>query len=256
MKGLAQRGQFIEDRGLAAWPDGTVSGRYRFRHALYQEVLYERLGSGRRMRCHRAIGARLEAGYGAQAAQIAATLAMHFERGRRPRRAVQYRQQAAAENALRRHAYPEAIATSPRGWRCWPPSRDPGAGQQELDLQMALGPALMATKGHAAPEVEQTYARARALCAQVGETPQLFPTLRGLWRFYRNRGHCQRRGSWGNSSCGWRSGSRANALLEAHEALGTTLFYLGEYAAARTHLEQGIALTDPAQQRPWRSAMA
>ena len=40
----------------------------------------------------------------------------------------------------------------------------------------------------AAPEVEQTYARARALCQQVGETPQLFPTLRGLWRFYRNRG--------------------------------------------------------------------
>ena len=42
-EGLAQRGQFIEDRGLAAWPDGTVSGRYGFRHALYQEVLYRRL---------------------------------------------------------------------------------------------------------------------------------------------------------------------------------------------------------------------
>jgi len=38
-------------------------------------------------------------------------------------------------------------------------------------------------------------------------------------------------------------------LLEAHEMLGGTLFYLGEYAAAQTHLEQGIALTDPATQR-------
>jgi predicted ATPase len=38
-------------------------------------------------------------------------------------------------------------------------------------------------------------------------------------------------------------------LLEAHEALGDTLFYLGEYAAARTHLEQGSALIDPAVQR-------
>ena len=37
--------------------------------------------------------------------------------------------------------------------------------------------------------------------------------------------------------------------LEAHDALGSTLFYLGEYAAARTHLEQGIALIDPAAQR-------
>src|SRR5262249_24503563 len=33
---LARQGQFLEDRGLAAWPDGTVSGRYGFRHALYQ----------------------------------------------------------------------------------------------------------------------------------------------------------------------------------------------------------------------------
>ena len=38
-------------------------------------------------------------------------------------------------------------------------------------------------------------------------------------------------------------------LLEAHDALGHTLLHLGEYAAARTHLEQGIALTDPAAQR-------
>jgi predicted ATPase len=28
-----------------------------------------------------------------------------------------------------------------------------------------------------------------------------------------------------------------------------TLFYLGDYAAARAHLEQGIALTDPTTQR-------
>jgi hypothetical protein len=41
------------------------------------------------------------------------------------------------------------------------------------------------------PEVEQTYARARALCAQAGDTPQLFPTLGGLWRFYASRGAFQ-----------------------------------------------------------------
>ena len=90
----------------------------------------------------------------------------------------------------------ELLATLPET-----PARD----QQELDLQLALGPALMATKGFTAPEVEQTYARARALCAQVGETPQLFPTLWGLWRFYRTGERYGRRGSWGNSSSGWRS---------------------------------------------------
>ena len=36
-------------------------------------------------------------------------------------------------------------------------------------------------------------------------------------------------------------------LQEAHQKLGTTLFYLGELASARLHLEQGIALYDPQQ---------
>jgi hypothetical protein len=69
---LARRGQFIADVGLAEWPDGTVSGRYSFRHALYREVLYRRIGSGRRVQLHRAVGVRLEVGYGAQASQLAA----------------------------------------------------------------------------------------------------------------------------------------------------------------------------------------
>ena len=41
------------------------------------------------------------------------------------------------------------------------------------------------------PEVEQTYTRARALCQQVGETPQLIPTLRGLTLLYElGQGFC------------------------------------------------------------------
>ena len=34
--GLARQGQFLEADGAEAWPDGTVAGRYRFRHALDQ----------------------------------------------------------------------------------------------------------------------------------------------------------------------------------------------------------------------------
>src|SRR5262249_27730070 len=40
------------------------------------------------------------------------------------------------------------------------------------------------TKGIAAPEVERAYTQARALCQQVGETPELVPVLYGLWRYY------------------------------------------------------------------------
>jgi predicted ATPase len=126
----------------------------------------------------------------------------------------------------------------------------PARAQQELDLQTALGPTLMAIKGYGAPEVEQTYARARELCRQVGETPRLFPTLRGLWRFYHSRGILLTARELGEQL--YRLAQRDEAptpRLEAHAALGHTLFILGEYATARTHLEQSIALTDPTAQQ-------
>jgi predicted ATPase len=252
-EGLAKRGQFIEDRGLAAWPDGTVSGWYSFRHALYQEVLYGRIGSGRRMRCHRAIGMRLEGAYGAQVAQIAAVLAMHFECGCDPARAVRYRQQV-ADTALGRYAYPEAISHLTLGLALLATLPEtPARAQQELDLQLALGPALMATKGPWAPEVEQTYARAPALCTQVGETPQLFPMLRGLWSFYLNRGTLQTARELGEQLLRLAQGAAApTSLPEAHTALGTTLFYVGEYVPALTHIEQGFTRTDFTAQRALR----
>jgi hypothetical protein len=56
--------------------------------------------------------------------------------------------------------------------------------QQELDLWITLGPAYKATKGYAAPEVEETYARARELGKQLGETPKLLLVLLGLRGVY------------------------------------------------------------------------
>jgi predicted ATPase len=98
--------------------------------------------------------------------------------------------------------------------------------------------------------VEQTYARAQALCQQIGETPQLFPTLRGLCRFYRNWGVLPTARVLGEQLYRLvQRDAEPIPLLEAHEVLGDTLFYLGDYAAARTHLEQGSALIDPAVQR-------
>jgi predicted ATPase len=169
--GLAQRGQFLVASGLETWPDGTVTERYGWQHTMYQEVVYARVPEGRRLRLHRRIGARQETGYGAQAYTHAAELALHFQRGQDARRAVQYLGQA-AENAAQRQAPHEVIAllTTALGLLATLPET-PARAQQELALQLALGPALSAAKGPAAPEVEQTYARAQALCQQVGEPP-------------------------------------------------------------------------------------
>jgi DNA-binding winged helix-turn-helix (wHTH) protein/predicted ATPase len=246
---LARRGQFLRVCGTDPWPDGTVASRYGFLHALYRETLYERVPVGRRVRWHQQIGRRLEAGYEPQARERAAELAEHFVRGRDPVRAVKYLYYA-GEQAGQRSAHQEALQHLTQGLALLATLPEtPARLQQELDMQLALGPVLIATKGYAAPEVEQTYARARVLCEQVSATPQFFPTLLGLLWFYQNRGALPMARELGEQLN--RLAQRAGALaprLEAHAELGGTLFYLGEYTAAWSHLEQGIALTEPAAQ--------
>jgi DNA-binding winged helix-turn-helix (wHTH) protein/predicted ATPase len=249
-EGLARQQHWLRAIDCDVWPDGTVAGHYAFLHALYHSVVSQRVTAARHLHLHRRIGEAKEAAYGPRASEIAAELAVHFTHGRDYHRAVQYLQQA-GDNAMRRWAYQEAIAFLTRGLEFLETQPEtPARVQQELDLQLALGPALMAARGWAVPEAEQTYARARMLCAQVQKTPQLFPTLQGLWRFYRSRGDLSTALKLGEEL--YRLAQREAAptyLLEAHDALGQTWFYLGEYATAWQHFVQGIPLIAPAVQR-------
>jgi len=109
---------------------------------------------------------------------------------------------------------------------------------------------LMATKGFGAPEVQHAYARARELCQQVGEAAPLFPVLRGLSTFYIVRAETQTAHELASELLRLAEGAQDPAMLvEAHSMLGTTAFYLGEIATARTHLERAEALYDPQQHR-------
>jgi hypothetical protein len=106
-------------------------------------------------------------------------------------RAVPYWQRA-GQHAIERSAYLEAIAHLTKGLEVLATLPDtPERTRHDLDLQLALGPALMIIKGWAAPEVAQVYNQARALCQQVGDTPQPFPVLWGLWLFDIGRGEVQ-----------------------------------------------------------------
>jgi predicted ATPase len=242
-EGLARRGQWLRSCGYSVWPDGTVSARYGFIHALYQQAIYNRVPAARRLRLHRRIGEQLEAGYGEQARDLAAELAVHFEQGREYQRAVHYCQQA-AENALRRYAYREVITLLSKGLTLLQRLPEtPERLQQELAVQTTLGPALIATKGMAAPEVEQTYTRARELCQQAGETPQLLQVLFGSWQFYLVRGELHIARELGERYLNLAQRQRDSAaLLVAYWALGVTLFYLGEFAPDQDHTERSLAL--------------
>ncbi|MDX1815460.1 MAG: AAA family ATPase, partial [Thermodesulfobacteriota bacterium] len=172
---LSRRGQFVRSLGSETWHDGTVSVRYGFLHALHQEGLYNRIPAGQKMRWHRRIGLRLEAGYSGKAREIAVELAEHFVRGRDATRAVRYLQQA-GEIARQRSAYQEAIAHLSRGLEVLGTLPD-GAerARKEVDLQATLGLTYMAARGYATPEVGAAYERARELCKQLDDPSLLGP---------------------------------------------------------------------------------
>ncbi len=247
---LARRRQFVRALSAAEWPDKTVTTRYAFLHAVYHELLYERVPAAQRAQWHRRIGERGVLAYGARAGEIATELAMHFERGRDYPQAVQYLHQA-GQTAMRRAAHQEALTLLSKGLELLTPLPDtPARTQQELDVRITLGPALLAVKGPTAPEVESAYTRARELCQQLGETPQLFRVLFGLRTFYHIGGQFPTARELGAQLLALaRRGQQPELLVEAHRALGATVFHLGELASAQAHLEQGIALYDPQYHR-------
>jgi predicted ATPase/DNA-binding winged helix-turn-helix (wHTH) protein len=242
---LARRGQFLRTSGERTWPDGTVAGCYSFVHALYQQVLYQRVSAAQRVRLHQRIGARLEAGHGPQASAIAAELAMHFERGWDAQRAVQYLRQA-GQRSMERSAYVEAVAHLTRGLEVLQTLPDtPERSQRKLDLLTALAMVLSVTKGEAAPELEPVLTRAAVLAQQVGEPSQRFAVLFKLWSFRNVRVESQAAQTVAAQLLALAQRQHDPALLlGAYHALGITLGNLGALASARTYHEQGIALSD------------
>ena len=134
-------------RGAGRMAGRTVSGSYQFRHALYQQVVYDRIAAAVACGCIAASASEWRPGR--RGGRGAAELAVHFEQGRDYARAVHYLRQA-GENALRRSTHPEAVALLTQGLALLAqPPKTPARVQQELDLQLALGPALIATRGQA-----------------------------------------------------------------------------------------------------------
>src|SRR5262245_5059626 len=138
--------------------------RYLFKHALVQETAYQSLLKSRRQQLHQQVARVLEEQFRQTVATQPELVAHHYTEAGLIAQAIPYWQQA-GERAAQRSAYVEAISHLTQGLELLQPLPDsPERTQQELTLQIALGGALMAIKGYAAPEVGHAYARARELC--------------------------------------------------------------------------------------------
>ena len=245
---LAGQGVMIAEAGVAEWPDGSLTGRYRFLHALYRHVLYHGVSAARRVRLHRAIGLREEAGFGAGAAERAAQLAMHFTRGREPLRALGYHELAVAA-ALDRQAAHEAVAQCGAALDALARVPEaPRAGERALGLVITRATLLMATSGYAAADTVRDFARARALCAELSEGPDVYPVLRGLLSYHQVRGELADAVELGETllrHAGQAPHDRA-LRVQAHYGHGTTLFHVGTLVESTAHLETALREADPA----------
>ena len=245
---LAGRRQYLRDEGEMTWPDGTISTCLTFIHDLYREIAYERIPPNRRIRWHGQIGMRLEAAYGEHATTIAVELAEHFVQAREEQRAMPYLLDAARQ-ALQRSAYEETMIHLDQGFTLL--QRLPETSERnehELQLQMVLGPLLMVTKGYGEPEVATVYGRARELCQQTGEAPQMFPVLWGLWQCANAGADHHTARELGEQMLMMARQSEAPAQwLIAHHVLWMTMFNQGEFIEAYEHIQHLLRLYDPEQ---------
>lgn len=177
---LARTGALVHGTGNVEWPDGTFMARYRFTHEMYREVLYDRLGPASRTRVHLALATRLAAGYRPRTAQVAADLALHFERGRDYPAAVAQIVDAAT-TALARSAYPEARRYAQHGLDLLPKiSCSAERAHLELGLCRIEVVAAAATWGWRDPLAPERCRRLLHLAVESGDAPAQVAALLGL----------------------------------------------------------------------------
>jgi class 3 adenylate cyclase/predicted ATPase len=232
--------ELIFRRGVP--PDAT----YAFKHALVQDTAYQSLLKSKRKQFHAQIARSLEEHFLSAVNSEPELLAHHYTQAELPLQAISY-WLSAGRKASERCSDLEAVAHLTRGLELVEHLPDPRErAVQELDLRIALGPALMNTKGSAAPEVAAVYERAEELCREVGSPEQAFPVLWGLWFQHQTSGLLRI------------AGKLADELIKVAEELPDTVYQLqgrhaawtthcvaGEFAVAQRHVQQGLALYDP-----------
>jgi predicted ATPase/class 3 adenylate cyclase len=242
--GLGQlvEAELVFQRGL------VPQTRYRFKHALIQEAAYDSLVKRRRQAMHAQVARGLEAHFQELVETQPEVLAHHYTAAGLNEPAVRYWQRA-GQRAIERSAHLEAVSHFTTGIELLTTLPEtPERTQHAVTIRIALGAALQVTKGHAAPEVEHAYTRARELCQQVGETPELVPVLFGLWRFYVVRPQLHTAREIGDTLLRLAQHAHDPVLaVVAHYALGYTWHCLGALSTARLHLEAGIARYAPDQ---------
>ena len=239
---LAQllRAELIFRRGTP--PDAE----YTFKHALVQDAAYGTLLRAQRQQLHSRITTTLERQFPEIAEAQPERMAQHCAEAGLVAKAVAYCLEA-GELAVARGLMTEAVVQLQKGLDLLADLPDGAARhEQELELQLLFGRALMAAKGYGAPELGETLARARQLGEQLDRPEQLAPVMCGQWVFRSVRGelvqaeqHTRevRHFAETRNDAAWKCLGQVIS--------GDVSLWLGKFADARTYLEGALSLWDP-----------
>jgi predicted ATPase len=224
--------------------------RYVFKHALIQDAAYQSLLKRTRQQYHQQVARLLEERFPETVATHPELVAHHYHEAGCTEEAIIYSQKA-GQIAVGRSAnveaethFNKALALLPQ----LPETRE--RHERELEIQMALGPVLVGTRGFADQEVDHAYARAGELCQLLQVNVHLPLILRGREVFHYVHGELNKAREFAKQLLDLAERQQDPALLVGgYHALGQTLFSLGELIAAKEAVEQGIALFDPQQHR-------
>jgi adenylate cyclase len=238
---------FVKRGNEYEFPDLTLTLHYQFVHGLYQNALYASLQPTRRAALSLRVARALVA-HGEHTGGSAAQLGVLFEAGRDFASSARY-YYLAARHSVALFGFREALALADRGLKALRGLPEGGEkNQQELGLQMIRGLALRMMKGWAADELEPVFARARALCHELDDPPEVFPVrwalalfhaIRGDLRIYRERaGELQAQAE--------QSGNPAY-LIAAYHLVGVSHEFLGDMVESSRILDRARELHVPSE---------
>lgn len=225
-----------------------VEETYTFVHDKLREVLYNLLSPMRRRLLHRRVAQALEVISQETQRDASAQIAVHYEQASQLPLAIEWLQRA-AHAAHRLSALQDALDHLQHGLILLHTAAQELAPERrralELPMLMQRGAIYLATKGYAAPEVEEALTNALALCKGGGTAEQRFAVLYGLGRYYLVRTELDKGMEIAQQLMQLAEASQSSDLLvEAYTTMGTYLLHRAEFHGARDYLQRAIALYD------------
>ncbi|MDX2171013.1 MAG: AAA family ATPase [Deltaproteobacteria bacterium] len=240
---LARAVLFLSEGNDLSWPDGTRGRQHTFHHALYQQVLATRLAPTRRQLLHRRIAARLEAGYGERARDVAGQLSLHYEQGGEVPRAVDWIEESARQAYARCASHEAEVLLGHAVALLQGVAPSPGTQERLLKLTIAYGLALGASRGSTSEAAGRAFEAARALGQAMPTSAEHLTSLASLavGRLMRARLH-DAHGLGAELLALVGDEGPPHAVISAHLASGTALVYLGELDAGLRALHRAAAV--------------